>query len=109
LGEAAVRILLRIARDCPGAVIDSTWYDYTRSLVAQLPGRIVEIRCVVGLQTARARYAARRRGLGHLDDRRTEDELWGAPVPPLGVGLVVEVGTERPVDVEQLVRTVVGA
>ena len=39
LGEAAVRILLRLARDCPGAVIDSTWYAYTRPLVAQLPGR----------------------------------------------------------------------
>ena len=77
LGEAAVRILLRLARDCPGAVIDSTWYAYTRPLVAQLPGRIVEVRCLVSIETARARYAARRRGAGHLDDQRTEAELWG--------------------------------
>ncbi len=100
LGEAAVRVLLRLARDCPGAVIDSTWYDYTRPLVAQLPGRIVELRCLVGIETARARYAARHRGSGHLDDQRTEVELWGNPVAPLGVGGLVEVDTEGPVDVE---------
>jgi hypothetical protein len=99
LGEAAVRILLRLARDCPGAVIDSTWYAYTRPLVAQLPGRIIEIRCLVGIETARARYAARRRGAGHLDDQRTESELWGWPVAPLGVGRLVEVDTDGPVDV----------
>ena len=55
LGEAAVRILLRLARDCPGAVIDSTWYAYTRPLVAQLPGPVVEVRCLVSIETARAR------------------------------------------------------
>ena len=102
LGEAAVRILLRLARDCPGAVIDSTWYAYTRPLVAQLPGRIVEVRCQVGIETARARYAVRQRGAGHLDDQRTEAELWGRPVAPLGVGRLVEVDTEGPVEVEAI-------
>jgi hypothetical protein len=53
LGEAAVHILLRLARDFPGAVIDSTWYDYTRPLVAQLSGPIVEVRCLVSVETAR--------------------------------------------------------
>lgn len=102
LGEAAVRILLELARDCPGAVIDSTWYAYTRPLVAQLPGRIVEVRCLVSLETARARYTARRRSAGHLDDLRTEAELWGRPVAPLGVGRLIEVDTEVGVDVEAI-------
>lgn len=102
LGEAAVRALLRLARDCPGAVIDSTWYAYTRPLVEQLPGRIVEVRCLVSLETARARYTARRRGAGHLDDLRTETELWGSPVAPLGVGRLIEVDTEEPVDVDAI-------
>jgi predicted kinase len=106
LGEAAVRILLRLARDCPGAVIDSTWYAYTRPLVAQLPGRIVEVRCLVGLETARSRYAARRRGSGHLDAQRTEAELWGEPVAPLGVGRLVEVDSEKPLDVAEVVRMI---
>ena len=108
LGEAAVRILLRLARDCPGAVIDSTWYDYTRPLVAQLPGRIVEVRCLVSIDTARARYAARHRGSGHLDDQRTEKELWGRPVAPLGVGPLIEVDTEGPVDVAAVAALIMG-
>jgi predicted kinase len=106
LGETAVRILLRLARDCPGAVIDSTWYGYTRPLVAQLPGRIVEVRCQVSIEIARARYAARERGSGHLDHQRTEDELWGRPVAPLGIGRLVEVDTSGPVDVEATAATI---
>lgn len=102
LGEIAVRILLRLARSCPGAVIDSTWYDYTRPLVARLPGPVVEVRCVVGLETARRRYAQRRRGAGHLDDQRKEEELWGRPVLALGVGSLIEVDTSGPVDVNRL-------
>jgi predicted kinase len=102
LGETAVRVLLRLARDCPGAVIDSTWYDYTRPLVGDLPGQVVEVRCRVSLETARSRYANRRRGAGHLDGQRSVAELWGAPVAPLGVGPLIEVDTEAPVDVQAL-------
>jgi predicted kinase len=107
LGEAAVHILLRLARDFPGAVIDSTWYDYTRPLVAQLSGPIVEVRCLVSVETARARYVARQRGAGHLDDQRTEAELWGRPVAPLGVGRLVDVDTEGPADVGAIAAMIV--
>ena len=56
----------------------------------------------MSIETARARYAARHRGAGHLDDQRTEAELWGRHVAPLGVGRLVEVDTEGPVDVEAI-------
>lgn len=102
LGETAVRVLLRVGRDCPGAVIDSTWYAYTRPLVAELPGPVIEVRCLVSRETARQRYAARNRGAGHLDDRRTADELWGRPVAALGVGPLIQIDTERPVDIAAL-------
>ncbi len=101
LGRAAVHAVLRIARRCPGAVVDSTWFGYTRPLVAALPGPVVELRCVVPLEVARSRYCARAAGrhAGHLDLRRDEAELWGEPVRPLGVGPVVEVDTTGPLDV----------
>ncbi|MCP2199857.1 AAA family ATPase [Lentzea flava] len=101
LGRAAVLAVLRIARRCPGAVVDSTWFDYTRPLVAALPGPVVEVRCVVPVEVARSRYHARAAGrhAGHLDFERDEAELWGSPVLPLGVGPVVEVDTSGPVDV----------
>jgi predicted kinase len=104
LGRAAVLVMLRVAGRCPGAVLDSTWFDYTRPGVAALPGRVVEIRTVLPRSVARERYYARaaRRHPGHLDRERTEDELWGRPVLPLGVGPLVEVDTSGPVDVPAL-------
>ncbi|MEO6081910.1 MAG: hypothetical protein ABIQ18_02260 [Umezawaea sp.] len=45
VGRAAVLVALRVAARCPGAVVDSTWFDYTRPLVAALPGPVVEVRC----------------------------------------------------------------
>jgi predicted kinase len=101
LGRAAVLAVLRIARRCPGAVVDSTWFDYTRPLVAALPGPVVELRCVVPVELARSRYYARAAGRheGHLDLERDEAELWGEPVRPLGAGPLVEVDTTGPLDV----------
>jgi hypothetical protein len=106
LGAAAVQVMLRLARDCPGAVVDSTWYPYTVPLVEALPGSIVEVRCVVDLPTARARYASRVRDPRHLDDERSEDELWSEPVAPLGLGPLIEVDTTRPVDIDALARVI---
>ena len=104
LGRAAVIATLRVARTCPGAVIDSTWYDYTRPHVEQLVGRVVEIRCIADLATVEARYRARQRDERHLDSQRSRDELWGQPVAPLGVGELIEVDTTGPVDIGDLAR-----
>ncbi len=108
LGGAAVLAMLRVAQRCPGAVLDSTWFDYTRPLVTALPGRLVEVRCTVTRELARARYYARATGRhpGHLDLARSEDELWGQPVPPLGVGPLIEVDTTGPVNVSTLARQI---
>lgn len=102
LGAVAVGTLLRIAQSCPGAVIDSTWFPYSLPLVRALPGTVVEVRCLVGRDVARERYRSRVRDPRHLDGARTEEELWGTPVRPLGVGPLVEVDTSGPVDVAGL-------
>jgi predicted kinase len=103
LGVAAVHAVLRIARSCPsGAVIDSTWFEYTRPLVRDLPGTCVEIRCIADVDTVRTRFSARRRDSRHLDAKRTEEELWGEPVAALGVGPLIDVDTTRRVDITAL-------
>ena len=111
LGRAAVVAALRVACRCPGAVLDSTWFDYTRPLVAQLPGRVVEVRCVVPLEIARGRYYARaaHRHTGHFDLVREEAELWGEPVLPLGVGPLVEVDTTTEPDIRAVVADILRA
>jgi predicted kinase len=104
LGRAAVLTMLRVAHRCPGAVLDSTWFGYALPLVRTLPGRLVEVHCIVPLDVARARYRARvgMRDAGHLDAARSDAELWGEPNRPLGLGPVVEVDTSGPVDVPSL-------
>jgi predicted kinase len=101
-GRAAVAATLRAAKGCPAAVIDSTWFPSSLPLVRELPGPFVEIRCLVDLDVARERYQNRVRDHRHLDDLRTEEELWGRQVAPLGVGPVVEVTTAQPVDIPAL-------
>jgi predicted kinase len=102
LGRAAVFAILRAAQGCQAAVIDSTWYSYSEPLVRALPGPVVEVRCRVPLEVARERYRTRLRDERHLDQLRTEAELWGSDVAPLGVGPLVEVTTNGPLDIAEL-------
>lgn len=108
LGRAAVQVMLRIAQTCPGAVMDSTWFPEVRPLVMSLPGEVVEVRCIVPKEVARSRYSRRAaaRHEGHLDLLRTEEELWGSPSLPLGVGPVIQIDTAGAVDIAQLTREV---
>ena len=107
LGQAAVLVMLRAARGCPGAVLDSTWFDYALPLARTLPGRLIEVHCTVPLELARTRYRARagHRAPGHLDEARSDQELWGEPSRPPGLGPVVGVDTSGPVDVAGLAAT----
>ncbi len=78
--------MLRAARTCPGAVLDSTWFDYALPLARALPGRLIEVHCTVPLELAMARYRARagHRHAGHLDDARGERRAVGRAIPPYG-------------------------
>jgi predicted kinase len=111
LGRAATLAMLRAAAGCPGAVLDGTWFEYARPWVVRLPGRVVEVACRLPVAEARRRYRARAasRHAGHLDAERSEDELWGRPFQPLGVGPLIEVDTSVPVDVAALARAVAAA
>jgi predicted kinase len=110
LGRAAVLAMLRVAARCPGAVLDSTWFDYALPLARSLPGYLAEVHCTVPRELARARYQARTAGrhAGHLDADRTDAELWGEPVRPLGLGPVITVDTSGPVDIAQLAASLSG-
>jgi predicted kinase len=111
IGRAAVLAMLRVARNCPGAVLDSTWFDYAIPVARTLPGRLVEVHCIVPAEVARSRYLARtgQRHAGHLDQARTEHELWGTPPRPLGLGAVLTIDTSGQVDIARLARTVMAS
>lgn len=105
LGKAAVLAMLRVARRCPGAVLDSTWFDYALPAARALPGKLVEVHCTLPSEVAMARYRARasHRHAGHLDDARSDQELWGQSPQSLGLGPVVQVDTSGEVDIRQLI------
>lgn len=79
LGRVALLTPLWVAQRCPGAVLDSTRFDYTRPLLAALPGAFIDVRCILPLELARSRCCGRAatRHPGHLDTARTFDESWG--------------------------------
>jgi predicted kinase len=68
---------------------------------ALMDGRLVEVHCIVPVEVARSRYRARtgQRHAGHLDQARTEDELWGTPPRPLGLGPVLNIDTCGQLDI----------
>jgi hypothetical protein len=72
---------------------------------------VVEVFCRCDLDTLRRRYAARapRKGPGHFDEERPENELWPAEsLEPLGgPWRVLEVDTTREVDAARLARALV--
>ena len=111
LGRAAVLAMLRVARRCPGAVLDSTWFGYTEPLVRQLPEPVVEVRCHLPVALAREEYRARmaNRHVGHLDRQRSENELWEEPSEPLGVGPLVVVDTSGVVEISALASAIAAA
>jgi predicted kinase len=106
LGRAAVAATLGAARGCRPAIIDSTWFPASVPLVRQLEGPFVEIRCRAPIDVVRARYQDRVRDNRHLDHLRTEEELWGREVPPLGVGPLLKIDTARPVDIAEVAEQV---
>ena len=115
LGRASVAAMLAVAAQAPcGAVIESTFHR-SRAVAGlrRLPGKVVEVFCRCDAEVARVRYQARAdsRRAGHFDRIRTVEELWNDEVaqPVAGGWPVMEVGTNRPVDVAAAVRFVRGS
>jgi len=112
LGRAAVLAMLAVARSNTGAVLDSTWLPYAVPAAADLPGTIVEVRCRCPEAVVEARHAARlaRLPASHLAARRSASERAAAAgADPLGLGPVVEVDTEHPVELAAVVARIESA
>jgi hypothetical protein len=108
--------MVRIAQDLDGAVLDNFWYAETvDELLAPLPGPIVEVFCRCDPDLAYERFRTRVRHPGHADQERDPDTL-RAPfftrakkLPLRTLGPVVEVDTERPVEIGSVVTRILEA
>jgi predicted kinase len=116
LSRAADAAMVRIAQDLDGAVLDNFWYAETvDELLAPLPRPIVEVFCRCDPEVAYERFRGRSRHTGHADHERNPDTLRvpfftrAKKLPLRTLGPVVEVDTERPVDVGSVAKQVVEA
>ena len=119
LSRAADEILCERASRAGSAVIVS-WWRHPRSTVVSgtpiewltdLPGTLIEVRCICDPAIAAERFKSRIRHRGHLDQFKSHSDLLPsfqqqAELGPLGVGALVEVNTERPVNLPDLVASI---
>lgn len=117
LSRAADEVLRRLALCSQGAVLAS-WWRHPLSHVASgtstgwlgsLPGELIELHCRCSPQVAVERFFARRRHAGHLDGSKSRSEELArlqqlASHGAFGIGRVIEVDTERQVDLGALLR-----
>jgi predicted kinase len=105
----------------PEAVLIS-WWRHPRSVnesgtpsnwLSLLRGSVVEVHCSCRPIVAAERFVARRRHPGHLDDERSYSQLLDqfneqVLLGPLGVGALIEVDTNVPIDAEALLISIKG-
>jgi len=116
LSRAADKALQEEALRSDGAVITSWWRHPSSRLesgtpvewLSSLPGSMIELHCICSPHIAANRFLSRKRHEGHLDHlKRRVDVLTNfqhqAELGPLGIARVVEVNTERRVDVPVLI------
>ncbi|WP_371521444.1 AAA family ATPase [Kitasatospora sp. NBC_01300] len=115
LGMVAMQTVWHFAARTPGLVlVDSWWFrprdreHAARGIAAAGADHVVEVWCRVPPELARQRYEARSRHAVHRDDRPMDDLWagWAAEGEPLGLGPVIEVDTDREVDVARLASAV---
>ena len=107
------------ALSASGGVLVS-WWRHPRSLAASgtptqwlnsLHGALVEVHCVCAPPVAVERFLARKRHSAHLDGQRSRSQLLvqfnqHESLGPLGIGSLVQVGTDGAVDVGALLYKV---
>lgn len=116
LSRAADEALQQKALQSGSAVITS-WWRHPASQVdsgtpvewlSSLPGVVVELHCVCTPQVATERFLSRNRHEGHLDRFKTHAKVLAsfqqfAALGPLGLGRIVDVNTERDVEISTLI------
>jgi predicted kinase len=115
IGAASGEVLWTVLSGCPdGAVLESWLGPHLREVVTEglaraAVDRFVEVWCRCPPDVARRRYAARVRHPGHYDELLLPElDRVLATAEPLALGPVVEVATDRPVDLDGLVHRLQG-
>ncbi len=109
-GAAAMQVLWAVAACCPQAVLEANFRPQSereRAHLTALQARVVEVYCICSPAEALRRYAERgpHRHPTHVLRTLTPEAL-NEFDRPFGLGPVIEVNTELPLDLEGIVRQV---
>ena len=82
--------------------------------LGSLSDDIVHVHCVCQPEIASTRFLQRKRHVGHLDNRRSEEQTLTsiralAQLPPPAIGRRIEVDTTNELDLEAVAREVLTA
>lgn len=109
-GAAAMEILWRLAAASADAILEANFRphsQYERERIGALNANIVEIYCKCDLALAARRYNERgttpARHRAHTLAKLSIEDLREF-AQPVGIGALVEVNTERPVDIEAILH-----
>jgi predicted kinase len=108
LSRASDEVLYTLAGAAQAAVVVNWWdHDSSPARLRDIASSVVEVFCDCPVEVAAERFESRRRHPGHHDTRRSPAEVAEGVrrmrqtfVGPLGVGDLVRVNTEAPVDVD---------
>lgn len=112
LGGAAMELIWCLAGACPAVVLEANFRSrssYERERLLALSSRPVEVYCRVPISVAAQRYAERGASASHHPvhvARSLPVEAFDEFQDPFGVGPVIEVDTNGPVDVDALAAEV---
>jgi hypothetical protein len=120
LSREADAVLQRIVEESPRAVVASFWRRPELSVASGTPtdwlrerARVIEVHCVCEPTIAVDRFGRRRRHPAHGDLNKDPTDILAqfralAALGPLGVGALVSVRTDAPVDPSAVARLVEG-
>jgi predicted kinase len=110
VGGAAMEVLWKLAARIPQAVLEANFHPHSaleHARLTELDARIVEVYCHCSSQEAARRYEAR------APERHPTHVLWEYSDRflteydrPVGMGTVIDVDTEAPLDVELIASQV---
>jgi predicted kinase len=115
VGDAAMDLLWLLATRCPAVVLEAnfrTRNPQERARLAALDGQIIEVHCRIPLEEASRRFADRAREERHHPAHPLTEmppERMAEYDGPFALGLVIEVDTTRPVDLDALLHRVEAA
>lgn len=107
IGGASMETMWKLARYSPQVILEANFRphsEYERERIKSLNGQIIELYCKCSNEEVKRRFAERAKTKTHHPVhffKELPTELLAEYDQPVGIGKVIEINTEKPVDIEE--------